>query len=72
MVLGRKILMFYTTIVHIASVCGYKNLHFWANLQKYQTLVPAKTSHLKVVEICHLSDSHTVDQDIFAGKIFHL
>ena len=37
--------MFYTTIVHIANDCGYKILRFW---QKYQTLVPAKNSHLKV------------------------
>ena len=32
--------------MHIADVCEYKILHFWANLQKYQTLVPAKNSHL--------------------------
>jgi hypothetical protein len=37
MVQGRWILMFYT-IVLIANDCGYK----------YQTLVPAKNSHLKV------------------------
>ena len=48
MVQGRQILMFYTTIVHIANDCGYKILHFWANPQEYQTLVPAKNSHLKV------------------------
>ena len=35
MVQGRQILMFYTTIVHIANVCGYKILRFWANPQKY-------------------------------------
>ena len=40
--------MFYTTIVHIDNVCRYKILRFWANLQKYQTLVPAKFSHLRV------------------------
>ena len=49
MVQGQKILMFYTTIVHIANVCGHKILRFWANpAQKYQTLVPTKISHLKV------------------------
>jgi hypothetical protein len=32
-----------------AHVSGYKILRFWDNLQKYQTLVPAKDSHLKVV-----------------------
>ena len=48
MVQDRQILMFYTTIVHIANDCGYKILRFWANPQKYQTLVPAKNSHLKV------------------------
>ena len=38
-----------TTIVHImANVFGYKFLRFWGNPQKYQTLVPAKNSHLKV------------------------
>ena len=45
---GRQILMFYTTLVRIANLCGYNILHFWANLQKYPTLVPAKISHLKV------------------------
>ncbi len=45
---GRQILMFYTTIVLIANDCGYEILRFWANAQKYQTLVPAKSSHLKV------------------------
>ena len=49
MVQGRQILMFYTTIVHIANDCGYKILCFWANPQKYQTLVAAKNSHLKVL-----------------------
>ena len=29
-------------------VCMYKILHFCANPQKFQTLVPAKNSHLKV------------------------
>ena len=29
--------------------CGYKILHFWANPQKYQTIVPTKNSHLKVL-----------------------
>ena len=50
MVQGRQILMFYTTIVyiHVANDCGYKILRSWANLQKYQTLIPAKNSHLKV------------------------
>jgi hypothetical protein len=39
MVQGRHIL-----IVHvgtIANVSGYKILRFWANPQKYQTLIPA-------------------------------
>ena len=49
MVQGRQILIFYTIIGHIANDCGYKILHFWANPQKYQTLVPAKNSHLKVL-----------------------
>ena len=49
MVQDRQILIFYTIIiVHIANDCGYKILQFWANLQKYQTLVPAKISHIKV------------------------
>ncbi len=45
MVQGRQILMHYITMVLIANDCGYK---IGANLQKYQTLVPAKNSHLKV------------------------
>ena len=49
MVQGWQILMFYTTTVHVANVCRYKILRFWANLQKYQMLVPAKISHLKVL-----------------------
>ena len=48
MVQGQQILVFYPTIVHIANDCGYKILCFWANPQKYQTLVPTKNSHLKV------------------------
>ena len=48
MVQGRQILMFDTTIVHADNVCRCKFLRFWANPQKYQTLVPAKFSHLKV------------------------
>ena len=49
MVQGRQIVMFYSTIVLLANDCGYKGLQFWANPQKYQTLVPAKNSHLKVL-----------------------
>ena len=54
MVQGRQILMFYTNILHniIADDCGHKILRFWANPQKYQTLVPAKNSHLKVTNFC--------------------
>ena len=50
MVQGQQILMFYSTIVHIAKDHGYKSLHFWANPQKYQTLVPAKNGYLEVQE----------------------
>ena len=50
MVQGRQILMLYTTIVHRDNVCGYKILRFGGNPQKYQTLVPAKYSHLKVTK----------------------
>ena len=48
MVQGQQILMFYTTIVHTANVCRYKILRLWANPEKYQMLVPAIISHLKV------------------------
>ena len=51
MVQGRKVLMWHTAIVQ-RDVCGYKILRFWANLKKYQTLVPAKYSHLKVYDKC--------------------
>ncbi len=34
----------------IANDCGYKILRFSANPRKYQTLVPAKNSHLKVIK----------------------
>ena len=47
MVQGRHFL------VSIANVCEYKILRFWANPQKYQTLVPANNSHLKI--LCVLS-----------------
>ena len=50
MVQGRQILMFYTIMVYMANNCRYKILRFWPNPQKYQTLVPAKNSHLEVVE----------------------
>ena len=43
--------MYYTTVtmhVGLLNVSGYKILCFGANLQKYQTLIPAKNSHLKV------------------------
>ena len=48
MVQGRHFLMFGGT--YIANVCEYKILHFWANPQKYQTLVPAKNSHVKTLD----------------------
>ena len=32
----------------MANVSGYKILRFWANPQKYQILMPAKNSHLKI------------------------
>ena len=54
MVQGRQTLMFYTAIVLIANVCGYKILRFLANPQKYQTLVPVKISHLKVTLMLHV------------------
>ena len=44
--------------VHIANVCEYKFLRFWANPQKYQTLLPAKNNHLKVllyIFVCDLA-----------------
>ena len=34
--------------MYIANVCEYNILRFEANTQKYQTLVPARNSHLKV------------------------
>ena len=55
MVQGRQILMFYTTIVHMDNSCGYKILRFWANPRKYQTLVPTKYLHLKVIFLSFLS-----------------
>ena len=44
-------------------VCVYKILHFCANLQKFQTLVPAKNSHLNQGgelenEVCNCVDTH--------------
>ena len=43
MVQDQQILIFYTTIVHhVADDYGYIILRFWANPQKYQTLVPQK------------------------------
>ena len=34
------------------KVCEYKTLHFKAKPQKYQTLVPAKNSHIKGIYKC--------------------
>ena len=45
MVQGRQSLMCYSMYVNVS---GYKILHFWANLQKHQILIPAKNSHLEV------------------------
>ena len=45
MVKGRQFLMF---DMYVTNVCEYKILRFLANPQKYQTLIPAKNSHLKV------------------------
>ena len=60
MVQGRPVVMFYSTIVLLANDCGYKTLCFWANLQKYLTLVPAKkNSHLKVIAFQCVTDRHT-------------
>ena len=42
MVQGRQTLIFHTILVNIANDYGYKISRFWANQQKYQTLVPAK------------------------------
>ena len=51
--------MFDTTIAY-ASKClqVYKFLQLWANPQKYQTLTPAKNSHLKVYNHthCHIAN----------------
>ncbi len=52
--------MFYTTMVLIANDYGYKILRFWANPQKYQTLVPAKNSHLKVYNVLVTSYIHII------------
>ena len=38
-------------------VCVYKILHFCTNLQKFQTLVPAKNCHLKVSKGCNITFS---------------
>ena len=46
-----------TFCIIIANDCGYKILRFGANPQKYQTLVPAKNSHLKV----HVSEKRKSD-----------
>ena len=41
--------MFYNIfVVHVVNVSEYKILCSGTNPQKYQTLVPAKNSHLKV------------------------
>jgi hypothetical protein len=70
MVQGLQILIFYTAMVLIANDCGYKFLRFWANPQKYQILVPAKNSHLKVVQCILLcikltvQDMHTITTSV--------
>ena len=37
-----RVVIFYCSIVCTANVREYKNLRFWANPQKHQTLVPKK------------------------------
>ena len=39
-------------------VCVYKILHFCANPQKFQTLVPTKNSRLKVCPVLQCSTGH--------------
>ncbi len=39
-------------MVLIANDCGHKILRFWANPQKYQTLVPAKIVTLRYCVTC--------------------
>ena len=43
------------------SSCGYKILRFSANPQKFQTLVHAKNSHLKVYTPIDDTDRATID-----------
>ena len=45
----RNIVMLRRLQVNKPFVCAYKILRFCANPQKFQTLVPAKNSHFKVV-----------------------
>ncbi len=33
--------------IELANVSGYITLRFWANLEKYQTIVPAKIALLR-------------------------
>ncbi len=55
-------------MVLIANDCGYKIFHFWANPQKYQTLVPAKNSHLKVCECSKMELSHHIIVGFFVAS----
>ena len=43
-----SIMLIYTAII---ILLGYTILHVWANLQKYQTTVPTKDSHLKELSL---------------------
>ena len=72
MVQDRQILIVHTIIVHIANDYGYKNLHFWANPQKYQTLVPAKNNHLKVNMHTQYTHTHNIHKHTHAHVCTHI
>ena len=64
MVKCRQFLVF---DMHVTNACGYEIWRFWANPQKYQTLIPAKNSHLKY---CIL-DKRTMSYNIMNGLEFN-
>ena len=50
------------------NVCEYKLLRFKAKPQKYQTLVPAKNSHIKVVLNRELNNGIILCIGLISGK----
>ena len=62
--LSSQLMIFMRAYLHYSFFYEYQILHFCANLQKYQTLITAKNTHLKVT---HEPPSHVLQHFSMAG-----